>query len=96
MKRVNTLDIIKMNDLYLKYKVKAEVARQTGFSASTVAKYLIPNYVPTSEMKVIAFNSEVTKNANKKDFDLTNWNSLLTLSDEEEEEMEVLRKEISI
>jgi len=96
MKRVNTLDIIKMNDLYLKYKNKAEVARQTGFSASTVAKYLIPNYVPTSEIKVIAFDSVVSKKVNKNRFELTSWNSLLDLTEEEKKEIEELRKEVSL
>ena len=40
-KRVTQEDIIKINELYLKLKNKSAVARETGFSLSTISKYII-------------------------------------------------------
>lgn len=42
--RVGPLDIIKMNELYLTIKTYAGVAREVGFSASTVKRYIDPNF----------------------------------------------------
>ena len=62
--KVTQEDKIRMNELYLKYKTYAEVARQTGFSASTVKKYIIsdfilPQFFPKIKGKIkrIAFNT---------------------------------------
>lgn len=65
---------IEFNELYLKYKTYAEVARQTGFSASTVKKYIIPNFVSRENIKITKFKSEISKEVGKftlKDLDLT-------------------------
>ena len=43
--RVTQENIIEMNEIYLKCGIYAETARRTGFSASTVKKYIIPNYI---------------------------------------------------
>lgn len=43
--RVTQENIIEMNEIYLKCGTYAETARRTGFSASTVKKYIIPNYI---------------------------------------------------
>lgn len=92
--RVTDLDKIRINELYLEYGTKAAVARELGFSASTVAKYIIPNYNPvkiSTEQK-----KRIEPSLNLEIFNISNWNHLLDLSDEEKEDMEVLRKEISI
>ena len=38
--KVTNEDILRINELYYKHKTYAEVARQTGFAASTVKKYI--------------------------------------------------------
>lgn len=65
---------IEFNELYLKYKTYAEVARQTGFSASTVKKYIIPNFVSRENIKITKFKSEIKEEVGKftlEDLDLT-------------------------
>ena len=47
-KKVNQSDIEQMNDLYLELGTYAAVARETGFSASTVKRYVIPGYQKVS------------------------------------------------
>lgn len=42
-------NIEKINELYYKLGVKAEVARQLGCSAATVSKYIIKGYIPQSK-----------------------------------------------
>ena len=44
--RVTSEDILRMNEIYYKTHVFAEVARQTGFSASTVRKHVDVNWKP--------------------------------------------------
>ena len=51
-------DILRINELYYKHKTYAEVARQTGFSASTVKKYVIPGWAPVATENIIKFNIE--------------------------------------
>ena len=41
--KVTQENIIEMNEIYLKVGTYAETARRTGFSASTVKKYIIVN-----------------------------------------------------
>lgn len=91
VKRVTPQDIVNINELYLIHKVKAEVARQTGFSASTVAKYIIPDY------KAEPINTEYEKIEEKSVdvsiFLIPNWNDLIIISDEERADMESMRGE---
>lgn len=91
VKRVTPQDIVNINELYLIHKVKAEVARQTGFSASTVAKYIIPDY------KAEPINTEYEKIEEKSVdvsiFLIPNWNDLIVISDEERADMESMRGE---
>ena len=37
--------IEQINELYCELKVKSHVAKALGISASTVSKYIVPNYV---------------------------------------------------
>lgn len=65
---------IEFNELYLKYKTYAEVARQTGFSASTVKKYIIPNFVSRENIKFTKFKGEIKESIGEftlEDLDLT-------------------------
>lgn len=95
--KVTNEDKIIMNELYLKYKTYAEVARQTGFSASTVKKYIIPNYISKDAIEIKKFDKIIPT-----DFgcgfpaNVQIWASLLELTDRESAEMNELRKEILI
>lgn len=55
--KVTQKDIERMNDLYLEYGTYTAVAREVGFSASTVKRYIIPNYqkvsLPIDRMPVV-------------------------------------------
>ena len=96
MARVTQEDIKKFNELYYKYKTYAEVARQTGFSAGTVSKYVDKNYVPIDDTKKKTFSGEI----NDSNFDILAatdaWGSLLSLSPEELTELNDLWNEIAI
>jgi hypothetical protein len=96
MARVTQEDIKRFNELYYKYKTYAEVARQTGFSAGTVSKYVDKNYVPIDDAKKKTFDGEI----NDSNFDILAaadaWGSLLSLSPEELTELNDLWNEIAI
>lgn len=96
MARVTQEDIKRFNELYYKYKTYAEVARQTGFSAGTVSKYVDKNYVPIDDTKKKTFDGEI----NDSNFDIfaatDAWGSLLSLSPEELTELNELWNEIAI
>ena len=95
--KVTQEDIIKINELYLQYKTYAEVARQTGFSPSTVKKYVVPNFTPQAELKVQKFDkilSDTFPTPFPKNFE--EWSRLLSFTDQETANMNELRKEILI
>ena len=89
--KVTQQDIIKINELYLQHKTYAAVARETGFSATTVKKYIIQNFaaVPTTKFE----GSTELKISIFKEYP---WDNLIDLSDKEKEEMEILRKEVNL
>jgi hypothetical protein len=96
MARVTQEDIKRFNELYYKYKTYAEVARQTGFSAGTISKYVDKNYVPIDDTKKKVFDGEI----NDSNFDILAatdaWGSLLSLSPEELTDLNDLWNEIAI
>ena len=95
-KRVTQLDIENMNNLYLKYGTYAEVARQTGFSTSTVRKYVIKDYQPQDRLVLNKYEGEIPE----IDFDMfknvTNWGDLCVLTNVEKDEIRELWKELSL
>ena len=93
-KRVTQEDIIRFNELYhTKYHTYAAVARETGFSAGTVSKYIKKDYTPISELQVKKVTLDIVPT--DKSF-LTNRSKLSILSEVEKAEMEELWKELSI
>ena len=93
-------DKIQFNELYLKHGTYAEVARQTGFSASTIRKYIVDNYVSVESIAEIEnkFEEDIKNLKPKFDFpkSLKEWQELFEWTKEEKEECEELRKEILI
>lgn len=97
--KVTIEDILRINELYYKHKVYAEVARQTGFSASTVKKYVIKDWAPAISESIAKFDLtqlpdffEVAEIFGA----ITNYGDLCVLSNTEKEEIKELWKELSI
>lgn len=90
-RKVTPEDIKNFNELYLKLKTYAAVARETGFSASTVKKYIIPNYVSVSQKEVKRYEGDDVLHFTTKPFlNLDNFGELCVLSEEEKMEIEEL------
>lgn len=96
-RKVTTDDIKQFNELYYKYKSYAEVARQTGWSASTVSKYIDKNYIPAAESDIKRFDKASMPTFSTIVFETVgNLGELCVLSDEEKEEIKELWKELAI
>lgn len=88
-------EIKEINRLYLQLKTYAAVARATGFSPATVKKYIIKDYAETDESNFIRFDRPLP------DFDSSmfrgdDWGALCLLSEEEEQEIRELWKELEV
>lgn len=97
--KVTNEDILRINELYYKHKTYAEVARQTGFAASTVKKYVIKNWEPAKNDNIIRFDLVNLPNFSEavKIFrGVTNYGDLCVLSDNEKEELKDLWEELAI
>ena len=97
--KVTNEDILRINELYYKHKTYAEVARQTGFSASTVKKYVIPGWAPTASENIIHFDMSQIPDFEKavEIFrGIDNYGNLCTLTDFEAEEIKELWGELAI
>ena len=91
--RVTNEDIVKINEIYQEVKTYAETARRTGFSASTVKKYINPNFQKIERTEKIEFNFETLSEYPTTGFA---WRELMLLSKEEIDEVAELRKEVMI
>ena len=97
--KVTNEDILRINELYHKHRVYAEVARQTGFSASTVKKYIIPGWEPVAVENIVRFDI-----AQLPDFTeavkifrgIDNYGYLCQLTPLETKEIEELWKEMAV
>ena len=96
--RVTPEDIIRMNELYhTKYHTYAAVARETGFSASTVSKYIKKDYTPAATIVKTEFHLSDLPDPDYRLLKNTeNWGDLCVLSEAETEEIKELWKEISL
>lgn len=97
--KVTNEDILRINELYYKHKTYAEVARQIGFSASTVKKYVIPGWQPVQVENIVHFDI-----AQLPDFTeaikifrgVDNYGDLCVLNEDEKEELKELWKELVV
>ena len=95
--KVTNEDILRINELYYKHKTYAEVARQTGFAASTVKKYVIPGWEPVSTQIIKRFDFATLPEFSTKIFEgIDNYGVLCVLSDFEKEEIKELWGELAI
>lgn len=99
MARVTNEDILHINELYYKYKVFAEVARQTGFAASTVKKYVDKNWKPVAIENIIRFDLINLPNFSKAAElfrGVENYGDLCILDEGEKEAIRELWKELAV
>ena len=97
--KVTNEDILRINELYYKHRVYAEVARQTGFSASTVKKYVIPGWEPVAVENIVRFDIEQLPDfteAVKIFRGIDNYGYLCQLTPLEIEEIKELWKEMAV
>ena len=102
MARVKITDevIEQINELYCELKVKSHVAKALGISASTVSKYIVPNYIPKVQRVVKVFNGRPSIISMDKiaSFDgAAHLGYFLThMAEDEKKDIEQLQKEIFI
>ena len=97
--KVTNEDILRINELYYKHKTYAEVARQTGFSAGTVKKYVDPKWTPVEVTDIVRFDIARLPNftsAAELFRGISNYGALCILTDHEKEQMTELWRELSI
>ena len=97
--KVTNEDILRINELYYKHKTYAEVARQTGFAASTVKKYIIKNWEPIKTDNIIRFDLVNLPNFSEATplfRGVENYGDLCILSEEEKNEMKSLWEELAV
>lgn len=92
--RVTKDDVIKINELYLKYKTYAAVARETGFAPSTVKKYIDPNFAPPKK-EVKKFDKPLPT-VDFSIFRKPDWKDFMTLTAQELDELHELWEELSL
>lgn len=96
-KKVTTDDILKMNELYYKYHTYAQVAREIGFSASTVSKYVDKNWKPIKIENLKHFTISMLPDFTADMFvGVENYGDLCVLTDQEKEEIKELWGELAI
>lgn len=97
MARVTSEDILRMNEIFYKTHVFAEVARQTGFSASTVRKYVDTNWKPVINENIIRFEFNQIPEFDSSIFrGIDNYGELCVLTEREQEELKQLWIELSV
>ena len=88
-----------INELFYQIKVKSKVAKILGISASSVSKYIRPDYVPKAERMVSTF-AGVPSSFNMENIDRNDSAAIVKfltqLSSEEKEDLKELQKEIYI
>ena len=98
-KRVTNEDILIFNEIYYKTKNYSQVARETGFSASTVRKYIDKNWKPVAAENIVHFDiaqlPDFTE-AVKIFCGIDNYGSLCVLTELEQKEVEELWRELAV
>ena len=98
-KRVQESDIARMLELYRELGTYAAVAREVGFSASTVRKYIIENNGTAATNVQVEIKHFAVELAPLEDFSssfaIPNWGDLCELSDDEFAEIKDLWKELA-
>lgn len=97
-RKVTTDDIKQFNKLYYELQSYAEVARRTGWSASTVSKYVDKEYQPIVIADIKRFNLETDMPEFSTEMfeGIENWGELCIMTEKEEAGIKELWKELAI
>lgn len=94
-KKVTPEDISLFNKLHYEGMTFAAIARETGFSSSTVSKYTDRNWKPVDESKIKRFHVDDLPEFTGENFlNLDNYGALCIMSTEEKYGIEELWGEI--
>ena len=94
-RKVQQADIERMLELYDQLGTYAAVAREVGFSASTVRKYILENQVIAPSAAVEVFDTTMLDSeVDYTMFRISNWGELCVLTDDEKSEVKQLWKEL--
>lgn len=96
MAKVTPQDIQSFNERYYACRNFAQIARETGFSASTVRKYVQKDWTPPCTEQQITFSDEMFSPYLERFNGLQNFGDICELSSAEQVEIEELWKEMSI
>lgn len=96
--KITTENILDFNRRYYACHNYSQVARDTGFSASTIRKYVDKNWTPTVETNRKIFNpQDLPENFDTSMFkDKENFGELCILSEEEINEIKDLWNELEV
>ena len=89
-KKVTQEDIEKMNKLYYELHTYSAVAREVGFSAATVKRYIVEGYIPVNKENIIKWNGVLAAAGTYQ------INKSMQWTEEELAKIDDLRKEIEI
>lgn len=96
-KKVSYNDILEINRVYYDCKTYTETARITGWSASTVKRYVDPNYSPVNETVVRRFSKHDMPPLDTSIFEgIDNFGELCVLGDTERDAIKELWKEMTM
>ena len=96
-RKVTNEDIKLMNEIYYRTKSYAETARQTGWSAGTVSKYVDKNFTPIAEVEIVRVDMSILPTEFNTDiFNIHNLGDLCVLTADEKEDITNLWKELAI
>ena len=96
-RRVTNEDFKLMNDIFYRTKSYAETARQTGWSAGTVSKYVDKNYAPSATTEIVRVDMSILPTEFNTDiFNIPNLGDLCVLTDDEKEDITNLWKEMAL
>lgn len=97
--KVTNEDILRINEIYYKTHTYAETARQTGFAASTVKKYIIKDWKPVEQKNISIFDIKQLPDFTKAAQifrGINNYGYLCTITDFEKEQMKQLWEELAL
>lgn len=96
MAQMTTEGIKRINELYRKYGTYAKVARETGYSPSTVKKYVVKSVDAEEDMVDPIRYDKPLPPFDPSLFHTRDWGKLCELSDEEIEQTRILWKELIV
>lgn len=86
--------ILEINMAYYKCKTYSGAAKVCGCAASTVKKYIIPDFVPPAAINVTKFDEALLTDFDSTPFQIEDWGSLCEHTESEKEEIRELWKEM--